>query len=378
MTAPGIVPVIVIDARMVEEIPHGISRYVTYLAKALREIDEKKKLPYQPVFLVDPNRFFTKDSEHPLNHFKTVAVESPFLSPKEIFEIPKILKNLGARAYHSPSFSSLYHCPCPWILTLHDLNHLTYGSFSKKIYYWTLLRAFAKKARALVTISKFSQNEIASWLNIPVSQIKIVFNVIEKNSEQPKKKDEALNPNEILARYGLDSGRYFFCTSNSKPHKNLPLLTQAYEKYAAQQKGAWPLAVTVRGYESIPGVVSLGGIPELETQIILNHAGGVVFPSLYEGFGLPPVEGAVAGKALAVSRIPPHEEGLVDLSPSEVHWVTPNDLHGWVSAFHRLWKGEIAAPSQAHRQKILERFNIQRMGESMDQIYRDVLGSTPE
>src|SRR5689334_900476 len=98
-------PKVIIDARMIDKIPHGIARYVTYLAKGLAQLRKAENgLRYEPIFLVN-------SSNPDLFSFQTIEMKSPFLSPKELIEIPKTLKRLGAALYHSPSFSSLWNCP---------------------------------------------------------------------------------------------------------------------------------------------------------------------------------------------------------------------------------------------------------------------------
>src|SRR4051812_44555085 len=103
---------------MVGPIPHGISKYVSFLAQSLKALDKKSPLPYRPIFLVGNE--FKEDYFHSFDIFKIQAV---FLDPHELIEIPKALKYLDASLYHSPSLSSLWNCPCPSIVTVHDLNH---------------------------------------------------------------------------------------------------------------------------------------------------------------------------------------------------------------------------------------------------------------
>ena len=116
-------PVVVIDGRMIGKVGHGIGNYVSDLILGLSEID--RDLPYEPVFLIQSAM---KDRDL-WRGFRTQIIHAPFLNPSEMVEVPKRLKSLKASLYHSTSFASLPYCPCDHLQTIHDLNHLQFGSF---------------------------------------------------------------------------------------------------------------------------------------------------------------------------------------------------------------------------------------------------------
>ena len=361
--------VIVIDGRMVSDIPHGIARYVAQIARGLKSLG---KLEYRPVFLVHPQLSHASRQMF-FEGFDTQEMQAPFLSPREWLEIPLYLRRSRAAAYHSPSFSSLWYSPCPTLMTLHDLNHLHFGDLSKKIYYQTLLKHCARRSAKVLTVSQFSQTEIARWLGVPPTEIAITYNAV---SRVPLAHDSPLNP-FLLKKYSLPDhvGDYFFCLSNSKPHKNLKLLLDAYREFRTQIDYPWPLLLSGSPLAPLPeGVYCLGALPEEDAHTFLKRSRALLFPSLYEGFGLPPVEGALLGLPLAVSHIPPHQEGLADLRPDEVHWVEPSDTKGWIRAFHVLQQHGVQGASVETQQRILARFSPEALGAGIDRIYRQVLG----
>src|SRR5204863_151085 len=103
----------------------------------------------------------------------------------------------------------------------------------------------------------------------------------------------------------------FFCLSNPKPHKNIPMLLESYRLAQAQEQAIWPIVLNfkpARGNAS-PKVQSIEALSEKDMHALLHGAGAVLFPSLYEGFGLPPVEAAACGVPTIVSDIPSHREG---------------------------------------------------------------------
>jgi glycosyltransferase involved in cell wall biosynthesis len=106
----------------------------------------------------------------------------------------------------------------------------------------------------------------------------------------------------------------------------------------------------------------------------LQGAGAVVFPSLYEGFGLPPIEAAASGIPLLVSKIPPHEEALRDLQAGEAIWLDPQDTDSWAQAMKNAVHGQVQPAGSVSRQRLLSRYSVSKMGSDMDLIYKNVLG----
>ncbi|MGK5087258.1 glycosyltransferase [Bdellovibrionota bacterium FG-2] len=356
---------VVIDARSVDAVHHSFARYITFLAEGLRA---KKELGYEVVFLLN-EEMRESIARTVFADFPRVFCRSRFLSLAELVEIPRVLKALEADLYHSPTFASLAWAPCPWVVTIHDLNHLTYGGLFHKLYYRFLLNRFAKRAAVVCTVSKFSRAEIADWLRVAPQDIVIAYNTIDPALAEPV--TEGLISG-VLGKYRLEKGQYFFALSNPKPHKNVAMLVEAYSKYRETAPQAWALAVSMKEYADVPGVVALGSVAPHETRALIEGAGALVFPSLYEGFGLPPVEAAALGVPILVSEIPPHREGLVDLKAQEAVWLDPRDSEGWTRAMQQVASKGGVRTSVETRRAILSRFSAENLGATMDRIYNSL------
>lgn len=367
---------VIVDARSVDDVHHSFARYITQLSRGLKELGP---LPYQVEFLVTPE---CARGPNALSDFTMHAVTTPFLHPRELWEIPNILKSLKADAYHSPTFSAAFRVPCPYAATIHDLNHLTYGSFAKKLYYSAVLRPFLKKAEQIITVSEFSRNAIAQWMGMAPGKIAIAYNVINPNLNP----QDPIDPEAVFNRYGLKKNAYFLSLSNPKRHKNLSVLVRAYARYRERLGAqALPLILSVNAIEEIEGlrpseisvlksgVQCMGNFSENEAKVLNGAAKAAFFPSLFEGFGMPPIEASVMGVPLCVSEIPPHREGLVDLKPGEAQWCDPQDVGAWAEAFFLAHEGRVAGASLETRQAILQRWSALRLAKTMDPIYRRML-----
>lgn len=342
---------VIVDARMIFAEGHGIGNYVEDLLEGLRAIQQNN---YRISVLVNP------DTPRRMQGYERIECDIPFLHWRELFGLGPALH--GADLYHSMSFSSAFRLPCPHLVTIHDLNHLHYGSTQKKLYYRFALRRFALSARKVSTVSEASRQELQQWLNI--GSIAVVPNPICLPDLQGSPKGS------VVKRASIKPGQYFCSLATVKQHKNLELLLRAYAAYRdAAGKGAWPLVLL----EAIdqPGVVSLQKLSESEKFTLMKNAGAVIAPSLFEGFGRVPVEAAMLGTRVIASDIAPHREGLRGVE--SVHFFDASNQGACQQALHAAQAQRIDAPTQAEQNVLKGRYDSVSIAQLMHQVYREVL-----
>lgn len=330
---------------------HGISLYVAQLAEGLAALD----LSFEPFYLLHPDC----PQGHLLRRLPHREVSLRFLEPAELVGLPGILRGLSPALYHTPSFGSLALYPCPHVQTVHDLNHLRFGSFAQKAYYRLLLLPSLRRAKAVLSVCETSAAELRAWLKAHGVEkpVGVAPNAI---LPFPAGNDEA-----VLASFGLRAGEYFFALGNPKPHKNLALLERAHSAAKARNASLLPLALTIAG-ETKAGLVRTGPLGDAQVGALLRNARALFSPSLYEGFGRPPAEAALEGVVPVASELPVHREVLAGVH--EAIFLDPGQESLWTETFLKLAEGagKVSAESRAW---IRGHWSVEALAGAMKRVY---------
>lgn len=271
----------------------GVQRFAYEVSKRLIQLAPEIKLispfPFLDIYNLPMEKIIIDKSA-----FKGVLWEQLKL-PRvlEKFSQPLLL-NLGNTA---PLFYNKN------LLVIHDLAWMRYPqAFSKKFYLWYkfLIPRIAKKALLIFTVSKFSKKEIAENLNIPPEKIKVIYNGI----------------NEKFRPLGLKREKFILWIGSFQPYKNLENLFLAFKifkknlpEYKLYLVGGLNKRVFRKiKLSKIEGIEFLGEKEDEELIKLYNQASLFVFPSLYEGFGLPVLEAMACGCPVVASKIPSLEE----------------------------------------------------------------------
>lgn len=223
------------------------------------------------------------------------------------------VKRHAIQLYHEPNFIPLKF-DGPIINTIHDLSILRFPETHPKERVRAIgdaLPAAIERSDVVITVSGFIAREIVETFSVAPSKVHAIHNGV---SEQFRPR-EAQEVHDCLAKYGLTYGRYLLAVGTLEPRKNITSLIRAYEKIPSGMRRQFPLALAgMKGWhygeigrEMEPLVAAgeiklLGYLSDDELPQIYAGSSMLVYPSIYEGFGLPPLEAMACGVPVIASN----------------------------------------------------------------------------
>jgi len=319
-----------IDVRMINKT--GIGRYVRNLIFNLTKIDKDNHYTL----------FFNKTQQKNYidiwrnDNFKKKFIGSSIFTIKEQIEFPfhLILENIDV--FHSPHFVLPLLYPSKSVVTIHDLTPIIFPeeltSKKARIYYRGMLFLAIKKANKIIAVSNYTKKDIVNIFGISPGKIEVVYEGVN-DCYRPIKDKRILD--HIKKKFGIDR-EFLLYVGLSKPHKNLVRLIKAFK--ILRKNIRLDLKLVIAGkidprYPEVRKIVDKLGLREdviftdfvsdQDLVLLYNAAKAFVFPSLYEGFGLPPLEAMACGTPVVSSKVASLAEVLGDAAvvfhPLDIH-----------------------------------------------------------
>jgi glycosyltransferase involved in cell wall biosynthesis len=291
------------------------------------------------------------------------------------------LSGAGLDVYHGPGYVLPRRCPVPTVVTLYDtiaLDHPELTSRLNGLYYGHAVPITVRNARRIIVPTVYVRDRLVSLLGISADKVRVaplgvkdVFHV--------------MTADEIGGCLGTRAvgDDYFLCVGNIEKKKNVGTVIDAFAAFKRGRKSGVKLvlagkernaarAVRKRVHENglDKDVLFLGYVSDTELAGLYNGALALLYPSLEEGFGLPPLEAMACGAAVAASRLGALQEVLGD----KALLLTPHCTGEWTRAMVDLWespglRGELGARGAAHAAQ----FTWVRCASRVHEVYREVL-----
>jgi glycosyltransferase involved in cell wall biosynthesis len=354
---------IAIDLRMVGRQLHGIARYALELSRRLPALAPDSRFD-----LLVGDEFDATILGPALPNVRLVPARSRFLSPAEQVELPLLLRRLAPDLYHSPSFSVPTAYRGALALTIHDANHLAfpehYGKFHGH-YYRHIVRPGALRSRLLLTVSQFARGELERRLGLAAGHVRVVYNGVDPAFRRP--------PQAAIAAFRQKHRlpeRFVLYVGNTKPHKNVEQLVDSFRLLPSSLSlvlcaGPRTEALMRRAEGSASRIRLLDSVADVDLALLYSSAEVFAFPSLYEGFGLPPLEAMACETPVVATRA----TALPEVLGEAATLVEPGDVRGFAEALSRV------ASDPAHASRLREAGRERAAQFSWDEAAKSVLAA---
>jgi glycosyltransferase involved in cell wall biosynthesis len=300
---------IAIDVRKFHDF--GIGTYIRNLVHQLSRIDQETEY----VLICRPQDL--PRIRIPGPNFRAVVEPAKPYSISEQVRVPMTLLREHIDLFHAPHYVLPPAIHCRSVVTIHDCIHLMFPQYLPgrlahayaKLQLWTA----AHRSDHILTVSEASKLDILRRFRIPADKVTVVYNAIDARLAREPADEEV---DRVIARYQLRDP-FALYVGNIKPHKNLERLIEAFHQLR-QESAFEALKLVIIGdeiskYQGLRRAVHVHklhkhvrffGFVPLETLAVLYQLASVfVFPSLYEGFGLPPLEAMSFGTPVVTSNV---------------------------------------------------------------------------
>lgn len=269
---------------------------------------------------------------------------------------------------------------------VHDMAYMAYPqTVTTRTRRWLnrYLERYCQRAFKVLTDSEFSRQEIHRYLNVPLEKIEVIYCGVDHMQFHPNYTDE--QKTKVQQRYGIDK-KYILYLGTLEPRKNIETLITAYWKLKTAMPDAPKLVLagkkgwlydsifeTVNDYGLKKEVIFTGYVDEADVPLLLAGASIFVFPSLYEGFGIPPLEAMACATPVITSNV----SSLPEVVGEAGITIPPLDVDQLVLAMIRLLTDKkFREQMQNAGLRRAQKFTWERSAQKLADLYR-CFGSQP-
>ena len=263
------------------------------------------------------------------------------------YKLPAVFRKYKADVFVSTDGFCSLRTKVPQCLVVHDLSFIHYPAFMMKShlhFYKRFTPRFLKKAKSIATVSEFSKKDIVNTYKIDPQKINVVYNGI-KSVFKPIPSEEK---EKVKEKY-TEGREYFLYIGSIHPRKNMFNLLKAFSFFKKRQKSNMQLLIvgrkawnykqffeSVGSYKYRKEVKILEYQPEEELSRILGAAYALIYPSFFEGFGVPVIEAMQS----EVPVITGHASALPEICGEAALYFDPNDFESIADKMMFLFKNE--------------------------------------
>ncbi|MFQ6084096.1 MAG: glycosyltransferase family 4 protein [Candidatus Aminicenantia bacterium] len=330
----------------------------------------------QDTYLED--EFFNK------NIFQKVFIPERITLLWDQVKLKKMLDEYKIDVFFSPYYKIPFLTKTKTILSIFDVTYLLVkpytNYFKNKFYIKNFIKLASKKTKKIITCSNYTKNDLLKTLNLPKDKLEVVYLGVSPKFKTIHEKNKI----ELVKKKYEINKKYILYVGNFKPHKNVKRLIEAYnllpetikQEYDLVLGGGEPKRSVIDdkrlGPSDLQYIIYVGHILEEDLPALYSGAELFIFPSLYEGFGLPPLEAMACGCPVASSNTSSMPEVLDDAAL----FFDPYDVEEMSKAFKRMLEDENLR--NRFRQKGLARaklFTSEKTTKKLISLFESVYGN---